>query len=172
MSEPGPGPRSTGGEVRPRLDRAPGERYGARTGAQPPTGDGSAGGECPGAGGGPVRVILAPAAAVLVGAAAYFGLGLVDVGAGTLAAAAAVGWTVALTLIWGGGASDWDRRTRIVVAGGLAGGSVVLGLLLGWAGSRVEGGVLPPLEYLDQRYGPLAWLNVLVAAVVGAWRAR
>ncbi len=53
------------------------------------------------------------------------------------------------------------------MAGALAGGSVVLGLLLGWAGARVEGGVLAPLEYLDQRYGPLAWLNVLVAAIGG-----
>jgi len=117
--------------------------------------------------------VLAAGGAALGGAALFFGLGLVDVGAGTLAAAVAVGWIVAMALIWGGGdSSPWSRRTRIVVAAGLAGGAVALGLLVGWAWSRVEGGVLPPLEYLDQRYGPLAWLNVLVAAVAAAWRAR
>jgi hypothetical protein len=162
MSDPGPDPLPTGGEVRPRLDRAPAERYAPRPEAQPPSG----------AGGRANRGLLAAGVAALGGAALFFGLGLVDIGVGTLAAAAAVGWVVALALIWGGGANPRARRTRVVIAGGLAGGAVALGLLVGWAWARVEGGVLPPLEYLDQRYGALAGLNVLLAAIVAAWRAR
>jgi hypothetical protein len=172
MSEPGPDPLP-GGEVRPRLDRAPAERYAARPDAPPPSAQGSEGsGRGAGAGGGATRGLLAAGGAALCGAAVFFALGLVDIGVGTLAAAAAVGWIVAMALIWGGGASPLGRRTRVMVAAGLAGGAVVLGLLVGWAWARVEGGVLPPLEYLDQRYGPLAWLNVLLAAIVAAWRAR
>jgi hypothetical protein len=173
MSEPGPDPLPAGGEVRQRLDRAPAERYADRPATQPPSGEGSEGpGRGAGAGSGTTRGLLAAGGAALCGAALFFGLGLVDIGAGTLAAAAAVGWIVAMTLIWGAGASPSGRRTRMTLAAGLAGGAVALGLLVGWAWARVEGGVLPPLEYLDQRYGPLAWVNVLLAAIIAAWRAR
>lgn len=120
-----------------------------------------------------VRALLAADAVALAGAVVFFALGLVDIGAGTLAAAGAVGWAVALALIWGGdGAGLPGRGARMTVAGGLAAAAVILGLLLGWAWSRTEGGVLPPLDYLDQRYGALAWINIVVAAVAGAWRAR
>jgi len=165
--DPGPGSGTPG----PRLERAPGERYPAPAGTNPASAADAA------TGAGPrratARALLAAGAAALGGAVLFLGIGLVDIGAGTLAAAAAVGWAVALALIWGGdGAGIPGRPARMAVAGGFAAGAVVLGLLLGWVWARAEGGVLPPLENLDQRYGPLAWLDVVVAAGVAAWRAR
>lgn len=170
MHEPDPDTRPSGGEVRPRLDRAPAERYAASGGAGPASGHSASGGERRSRG--TVRALLAAATAALGGAGVFFVLGLRDIGVGTLAAAAAAGWAVALALIWGGETGSWRRPARMAIAGGLAAGAVTLGLLLGWAWAVAEGGVLPPLSYLDQRYGPLAWLNVLVAAVVAAWRTR
>src|SRR5512146_2724891 len=103
MSDPDLDPARIGPADPPRLDRAPGERYAARgaglpAGASPDT-----------AASGParrrqamVRALLAADAVALAGALVFFALGLVDIGPGTLAAAAAVGWAVALALIWGG----------------------------------------------------------------------
>ena len=120
-----------------------------------------------------MRALLAADAVALAGALVFFALGLVDIGPGALAAAGAVGWAVALAMIWGGnGAGLPGRGARMTAAGGLAAAAVILGLLLGWAWSRTEGGVLAPLDYLDQRYGALAWINVLVAAIAGVWRTR
>ncbi len=178
MSEPDLGPRRPGPAGPPRLDRAPGERYASRGTGSALGADTAAAGvtASPGPPAGrraPVRALLAAAAVALAGVLLFFALGLVDVGPGTLAAAAAVGWAVALAVIRDGeGAGLPGRGARMSVAGGLAAAAVILGLLLGWAWSRSEGGSLPPLEYLDQRYGALAWVDVLVAAIAAAWRAR
>ena len=48
----------------------------------------------------------------------------------------------------------------------------MLGFALLWAWSRVEGGVMDPIAYLDERFGPTAWLNVVVAVVVAWLRAH
>jgi hypothetical protein len=177
MSDADPGGEARGPRAARQLDRAPGERYAAGAG-------GPAGRSVPvpatsgGRGGGIVRALLVADAVALAGALVIFGLGQVDLGPGLLAASAAVGWAVALALLWGGrngdgnGAALLDRGTRMAVAVGLAAAAILLGFVLDWAWARAEGGVLDLPSYLDQRYGPLAWLNVLVAAAVAALRAR
>lgn len=175
MSESDPDGRPARGVPNRSLDRAPGERYGSREveGQRPGRPHEQAGRgrrdvrPAPGAG----RALLTASVVALGGAGLLFTLGLVAIGVGTVAAAAAVGWSVALALLWGGGMAAWGRPARMVIAGGFAAGAVVLGLLVGWAWARTEGGVLPPLEYVDQRYGLVAWLDVVVAAALGAGRA-
>jgi hypothetical protein len=63
-------------------------------------------------------------------------------------------------------------RPRTAVAVGLAVGSVVVGLLGVWLFSRVEGGVLDPLTYLADVEGPLAPLQLLLAAASAAVTSR
>ena len=120
-----------------------------------------------------MRSLLVADAVALVGAMAFFALGLVDIGPGLLAASAAIGWVVALGLLWGGeGAGLPPGATRMAVAAGLAAAAIVTGFVLNWAWSRAEGGVLDLFAYVDLRYGAVAWINVPVAAAAGAWRAR
>ena len=150
-------------EPAPRhLDRAPGSRY------APPGG--------PAAGpsrGGRTRALLAAGGVAGAGAVLWFALGEIELGPGLLAAAAAVGWAVALALAWGGNGAGFPRRgTRVTVAAGLAAGAIVVGFLANWAWARGEGGVLDPFAYLDQRWGLLAWVDIVVAALAAAIRAR
>ncbi len=113
-------------------------------------------------------VLTAAAGALLI-----FGLGLLDIGAGLIAVAAGVGWAVTLALLWGGGSTLIARRTtRVAAAGTLAAAAVVAGFLVDWGWARVEGGVLDPVAYIEQRYGPLAILVVAAAVVAAALRAR
>lgn len=120
---------------------------------------------------------------VAAGAAGFALASQLDLGAGLLALAGFIGWAVALALPRdvtppprGGGeprgtaADARGRRIRVAVLLGVL--AITLGLAMSWALSRIQGGVLPPLEYLDQRYGPLAWLHVGVAAVLAGLRAR
>ncbi|OGO54424.1 MAG: hypothetical protein A2V85_04945 [Chloroflexi bacterium RBG_16_72_14] len=165
-----PGPGGTGpGRL---LERAPGERYAARgdrSGARsgPPARARGGGGR------GIVRALLVADAVALGGAIVFFALGQVDIGPGLLAAAAAIGWAGALGLLWSGdGAGLPAGATRMAVSGGLAAAAIVTGFVLSWAWSRAEGGVLDLFAYVDLRYGALAWINVPLAAAVGAWRAR
>ncbi|MEW6223843.1 MAG: hypothetical protein AB1627_04370 [Chloroflexota bacterium] len=162
-----PGPAGTGPG---RLERAPGERYAERRDRPAPASPGAAGSRDVR---GVVRSLLAADAVGLGGALGFFLLGQVDIGPGLLAASAAIGWLVALGLLWGGGRAALPASvTRMVVAGGVAAAAIVTGLVLNWAWSRGEGGVLDLFAYLDLRYGPIAWLNVPVAAAAGSWRAR
>jgi hypothetical protein len=148
-----------------QLDRAPGERYRARpdaaTPAAPPT---SA----------PSRTVRA-AAPILVaagGAALIAVLGSFDIGAGLLAVAAFIGWAVALAVVWGSDPAPEQRGRRAAAAVALAAGSVVAGFVVLWAYSHTEGGVMDPVAYLDERFGPIALLDILVAGVVAWVRAR
>jgi hypothetical protein len=180
---PPPGPDPARPAAPRTLDRVPGERYrapaaGASAGRGPGGGSGSTGGGLPGApgttgspSGTRARAIVAGGCAAGAGALAYAALGQIDLGLGLLAVAAFVGWVVALALVWGAGAASPIPR-QAIIAGLLGGGAIVVGLLLAWAWSRVEGGVLGPLDYTDQRYGPVAYLEVLVAGVVAGLRAR
>ena len=115
-------------------------------------------------------------AAALTGAAGallIFGLGLLDIGAGLIAVGAGVGWAVTLALLWGGDSTLIARRaTRVAVAGSLAAAAVMAGFLVDWGWARVEGGVLDPVGYVEQRYGPLAVLVLAAALVAAALRAR
>lgn len=163
------------GERRPgrtrRLDRAPGDRFlGGAPGTPTP---GAAPDPPAGLRAGAVRALAAAAGAAAAGALLFFALGLLELGAGLIAPAAAVGWAVALALLSGGARrASGDRRTQMVLAATLGAAAIVIGFLLNWAWARGEGGVLDPLAYMDQRWGPLALVDVLAAAVAGALRAR
>jgi hypothetical protein len=120
-------------------------------------------------------VIRALGAGILVatgGAVLVFGLGMLDLRPGLLAAAAAAGWAVALAVVWGGGGALAAGARRVALSGGLGAASIASGLALVWAWSRVEGGVLAPLDYLDQRFGLLAFGFVVIAAVAASFRGR
>jgi len=154
----------TGGDGR-RLDRVPGDRYRGGSG-------GSAGGGGPIGRRGAYRPILAAVLVADVGALLFFLLGQLDLGPGLLAVAAFTGWATALALVWWGRDAIPATSTRIAAGAILGGWSVVAGVLVDWGVSRLQGGVLGPLDYVDQRYGPVAWLAILVAAGVAAVRAR
>ena len=164
----------------------PGERYRAPAGgAGPRHGPGNSG---PGTGlagttrqtvgvaavapaGSRTRALLAGVGAAAGGAVVYALLGQVDLGLGLVAVAGFVGWVVAIAIVWGAGAVGPIPRQPLVAAL-LGAGAIVAGLLLAWAWSRIEGGVLGPLEYTDQRYGPLAYLEIVVAGAIAGLRAR
>jgi hypothetical protein len=163
------------------LDRAPGERYrgmGAGAGA-PTSGAGSAAGAAEASGAGtPIagrgsvgRAVLAGGAAAVAGGALWAVLGEIELGAGLLAVAGFIGWAVAVAMIWGAGVVRPIPRSRLVAAM-LGAGSIILGLLLATVLAQAEGGVLGPLDYTNERYGPLAYAAVLIAGLVAAVRGR
>ena len=152
-----------------QLDRAPGERYRTR----PDASSAVAADAAPPA---PARSrALAIAVPILVaaGGAALIGvLGSFDIGAGLLAVSAFIGWAVAVAVVWGSDPAPERRGRRVRWAVGLAVGSIVVGLAVLWAYSRTEGGVMDPVAYLDERFGPLAVADIVVAGVVAWLRAR
>jgi hypothetical protein len=116
----------------------------------------------------PARGVAFAVAAAVIGAAAMTVLGgVLAVSAGLLMAAAASGWAVAVGLRVGAGQRLAAAR-RVRLAMGLAFGSVVLGQLGLWLYALTEGGVLGPLDYLAQTFGPLVPLEFLIAWIV-AW---
>ena len=71
------------------------------------------------------------------------------------------------------GAGDTlSARARPWIAAALAALGVVLGQIGLWLFARAEGGVLAPIDYLGQTFGPLVPVEVLLAAAVAWWRAR
>ena len=162
MSDPNhPNLDASGGERR-RLDRAPGTRFIA-----PPTGAAS-----PTRGVSPRGLVIAVIIAG-IGAFAFFVLSQLDLGPGLLAVAGFTGWMTAVALVdLGGGAGLQPGLGRLAAAAGLAAGAILTAILLDWAWASVQGGVLGPLDYISQRYGPAAILDVGVAAVLAGLRAR
>ena len=79
-----------------------------------------------------------------------------------------IGWAVALALVWNGA----PVPRRAVVGALLGGGAIVGGLLIAWVWGRMEGGALGPFDYVNERYGPLAYLEILAAGGVGWYRSR
>jgi hypothetical protein len=159
-----------------QLDRAPGERY---RGTTPPTGPGAAGSGTDkpatdatphGPSGSARRAVLAASSVALVVAIGRAIVGQVDLGLGTLAIAAFAGWIIALALVWG--AAGAPIRRRALVAAVLAGLAIAAGLVLESLIARVGGGVLGPIDYVNERYGLLAYVEIAVAALVAAIRAR
>jgi len=171
---PTPGP-ATGGE-RPaqpvpgerRLDRPPSDRY-------RPTAEAEAAN---------ATAASAAAAASMTRAALYGGVtaaigavlivllgGVLTLSGGLLAVAVVIGRAVGLGVVFGGG-SEVGQPTRSWLAIGLALGSVVLGQLGLWLYARTEGGVLDPLDYLWQVFGPLVVFELVIAGFVAAWTAR
>ena len=145
------------------LDRAPGERY---RGGTPPARTGQPSAATTGRG--RSRALLAAVAVAVAGAALFALLSQVDLGFGLVAIAMFIGWAVSLALVWNG--AEIPRRP--IVGAVLGGGAIVLGLLLSWAWGRAEGGALDPLAYVNERFGPLAYLEILAAGAVAWYRSR
>lgn len=110
--------------------------------------------------------------AALAGAAAITILGgMLAVSAGLLVVAAATGWVVGFGLRVGAGETVTTGR-RVRLALGLALLAVVLGQLGLWLYARTEGGVLGPLDYLGETFGPLVPLELVAAALASRLAAR
>jgi hypothetical protein len=163
----------SGGDRRP-LDRAPGERYGAGSGASRGGFGGAGDGQAKGAGPGPrgARALIAAVLVADAGAVVFFLLGLPDLGVGLVAVAAFTGWATALALVWWGRDAIPAARTRVAAGALLGGWSVAGGILLDWIYALLQGGVLGPPDYVAQRYGLVALLALVVGAGVAAVRAR
>jgi len=78
-----------------------------------------------------------------------------------------MGFCIGIGLRWGAG-SRLAAGRRIGIAVALSLGAVALAQLGLWQNARVEGGVLSPLEYLWEVYGPLVPIELAVAGGV-AW---
>jgi hypothetical protein len=116
------------------------------------------------------RGVAVATAVAVVGAVAivYLG-GVLTLTEVLLIVAGFTGLGVGLALRWGAGEQLAARR-RPVVALALALGAVALGQLGLWQYGRSEGGVLGPLDYLAQVYGPLVLVEFAAAGVI-AWLA-
>jgi hypothetical protein len=163
MSDPSGPPDPSRPSAR-RLDRAPGERY--RGGQPPPHAEAAPG--VTDEGGDRTRAIVAGVVVAILGALLFALLSQVDLGFGLIAIAMFVGWAVALAIVWNGA----PVARRPVVAAVLGGGAIVAGLLLAWGWGRMEGGALGPLEYVNERFGVVGYLDVLAAAGVAWYRSR
>jgi hypothetical protein len=108
--------------------------------------------------------ILGAVAIVLLG-------GILTITSGLLIVVAAIGWGVAMSLRFGAG-DRLSRRRRWEAAVALSFGAVALGQLGLWGYARTEGGVLSPLDYLGEVYGPLVPLQFVTAAIVAWLTAR
>ena len=114
------------------------------------------------------RGLVLGAVAAIAGASVITFLGgVLAVSSGLVVATGAIGWTVAVAVRVGAGAS-LTRSRRVRLALGLTLGAVIAGQLGLWAYARWEGGVLGPIEYLAEVFGPLVPLELLVAWIV-AW---
>lgn len=159
-----------------RLDRPPSDRY--RSTAQPgsPAADPplALSASSPGVGDrlSPARGIAFGALAAVLGAVALALLGgALAVSAGLMVVAAVIGYVVGLVTVVGV-ADTVSRRTRPWIAATLAGLGTLLGQIGLWLIARAEGGVLAPIDYLGQTFGPLVPAELLLAVAVAWWRAR
>lgn len=150
-----------------RLARPPSERYGATPAREEP-----ATAPAPTVRYSPLRRIAFGSIAALLGAVVIvvFG-GVLAVSAGLLVVAIAVGYAVGLATVAGGSIGLADR-VRPWMAATIAGLGVALGQVGLWLYARAEGGVLAPIDYLGQTFGPLVPIELLLAAGVAWWRAR
>jgi hypothetical protein len=112
-------------------------------------------------------VVLAVVVAV-IGAAAIVVLGgILTETTGLVVVAGVMGFAIGIVLRWGAGPKLSTRR-RVGIAVVLSLGAVAIAQLGLWQNARVEGGVLSPLDYLWQVYGPLVPIELAVAGGV-AW---
>ncbi len=117
-----------------------------------------------------VRGVAVATTVAVVGAAAIVVLGgLLTLTEVLLIVAGFTGLGVGLALRWGA-AEHLAGRRRVAVALALALGAVALGQLGLWQYGRIEGGVLGPLDYLGQVYGPLVLVEFAAAGLI-AWLA-
>jgi len=154
---PGSEPASPGER---RLAHPPSDRY--RVAATPQADD------RPDPGASVARGLAVAVAVAGVGAVAIVILGgVLSVTAGLVIVAATTGWGVGAGLRFGSGPHLPSRR-RAAIAIVIAIVSVALGQAGLWQYGRTEGGVLAPLDYLSEVYGPLVPVQLLAAAVA-AW---
>ena len=160
---------AAGGDVRRQLDRAPGDRYRR---VETDGADGADGA----AGRGATRTRRAiAAAAVAVGTAVVtFALITFDIGPGLLVLGIAGGWLTGLAIAGGARATQGEEpgRRRATMAAVLAGTAIALALLLDALRAYALGGVLLPWEYALARFGIVAPLAIVLAAVAGWLRGR
>jgi hypothetical protein len=153
-------PPATPGER--RLAHPPSDRYRAdEARAAVPTAD-------PGASlprGAAISIVVAIAGAVAI---IVLG-GVFAITAGLVAVAGGTGWAIAAGLGYGAG-EQMARRSRVIAAVALAVGAVAAGQLGLWQYARTEGGVLAPVDYLAEVFGPLVPLEFGAAALL-AWLA-
>ena len=114
-------------------------------------------------------VALAAAVAIMGAAAIVFLGGVLTFTEVLLVVAGFTGGGVGIALRWGAGNHLGGRR-RVAIALVLAVGAIALGQLGLWQYGRTEGGVLGPLDYLGQVYGPLVLVEFAAAGVL-AWLA-
>jgi hypothetical protein len=141
---PEPGDRRP---VRSTLDRPPSDRYARDIGPDSGSRRGLVG----------RAIVVAVVGASVI---AFLG-GPLSMTGGLLAVAVIVGLVLGAVL-----------RPATVAAVALAIGSVVFGLLGVWLFARAEGGVLDPLTYFGDVQGPLAPLQLLVAALAAVASSR
>jgi hypothetical protein len=170
VTEPGPDPRQPGER---RLARPPSERY--RT---PPTAaDAGTAGAAPERAGSPARGIAFGAIAALGGAVAIVVLGgVLAISAGLLVVAVTAGYAVGVaTKVGARAGADGDAARRPTwrwTVVGLAVAGVLVGQIGLWLFARTEGGVLSLPDYLDQTFGALVPLQVVLAGLAAWWTAR
>lgn len=136
------------GERRRVLDHPPSDRYAAApVRATDATADSGA-----------LRALLV----ALAGAAIITFLGgPLSVTVGLVGVAAVIGWVVGSIV-----------RPSLVLAVGLAIGSIALGLVGIWLFAGLEGGVLSLPDYLGQVHGPLVVIELAVAGLLAAATVR
>jgi hypothetical protein len=86
-----------------------------------------------------------------------------------LVVAGFTGGSVGVALRWGA-ADTLTRRHRVTLGLVVAVAAVAVGQLGLWQYARLEGGVLGPLDYLGQVYGPLVLAEFATAALL-SWLA-
>ena len=152
-TDPNPGER--------RLARPPSDRYRAAAAREAAV-------AVPDPGASTARGAALALVAAIVGAGAIVLLGgRLSISAGLIIVAAAAGWAIATALRYGAGGHLAPRR-RVAIAIALALGAVLLGQLGLWQSARAEGGVLDPVEFLLEVYGPLVPIELGAAAIL-AW---
>jgi hypothetical protein len=101
--------------------------------------------------------------------------GLLGVSAGLLVVALVTGWGVARVMAGGpagGPPGEAADRSRPWLAVAIAVGAVAAGQLGLWLFARLEGGVLSPIDYLAQTFGPLVPVQLIIGGVAAWWTAR
>jgi hypothetical protein len=103
-----------------------------------------------------------------------FALITFDIGPGLLVLGLAGGWLTGLAIAGGAraGKGEGAGRSRAATAAALAGLGVAGGLLLDALRAYALGGVLLPWEYALARFGVVAALAIVLAAVAGWLRGR
>jgi hypothetical protein len=162
MSEPAepPPPGPTPGER--RLAHPPSDRYRAAEARA------EAARAAPDPGASLVRAVVLAVLVAIAGAVAIVVLGgILTFTAGLVVVAAATGWGIAMALRFGAG-ERLSRDRRVWAAVALAAVAILAGQIGLWLYARIEGGVLPPIDYLAEVFGPLVPVQLLVA-VIAAW---